>query len=254
MHPVFVIETVELSIFIYQHTQHNTTTTPLPSLHNFCPMPPKATTRTKKWGQADRDLLADLTNRQLVDITGTSHQNIEQVRDLHFWHRDKKNFRRNFRDYSAAWDLKIEYSGTRGNGGKMLRSILLISCLYTSTDILPPPPPSSIYLDEEVAFDKEGIDDDAAADANDYAAAPAAAAAADAANDNDDENNATMPPKVKPLPTKPTKKDVPAAAAKPLPPAAAAAAAATSFSVDANDPLTAHYYAEGAYDYADVVF
>ena len=47
-------------------------------------MSPKATTRTKKWGQADRDLLADLTNRQLIDITDTSHQNIEQVRETLF--------------------------------------------------------------------------------------------------------------------------------------------------------------------------
>jgi hypothetical protein len=91
-------------------------------------MPPNATTRTKKWGQADRDLLADLTNRQLIDITNTSHQYIKQVRDLHFLHWDKKNFRRNFRDYSAAWDLEIEYSGARRNGGKMPRLILLI-CL-----------------------------------------------------------------------------------------------------------------------------
>jgi hypothetical protein len=63
-----------------------------------------------------------------------------------------------------------------------------------------------------------------------------------------------MPPKVKPLPTKPTKKDMAATSAKPPPPAAAAAAAATSFSIDATDPITAYYYAEGAYDYADVVF
>jgi hypothetical protein len=50
-----------------------------------------------------------------------------------------------------------------------------------------------------------------------------------------------------------------AASAKPPPPAAAAAAAdaaavATSFSVDAEDPITVSYYAVGAYDYADVVF
>ncbi len=65
-----------------------------------------------------------------------------------------------------------------------------------------------------------------------------------------------MPPKVKPLPSKPTKKDMAAASAKPPPPAAAAAAAAaaTSFSIDATDPLTASYYALGPYDYADVVF
>ena len=66
-----------------------------------------------------------------------------------------------------------------------------------------------------------------------------------------------MPPKVKPLPTnKPTKKDMAAASAQPPPPAAAAAApaAATSFSIDAEDPITVSDYAVGAYDYADVVF
>ena len=81
-------------------------------------MPPTATTKTKNWGQADRDLLVDLTNRQLIDITDTTYQNIEQVRDLHFWHRDKKNFRKNFRNYLAAWDLEIEYSGARRNEGE----------------------------------------------------------------------------------------------------------------------------------------
>jgi hypothetical protein len=80
-------------------------------------MPPKA---TKNWGQADRDLLSNLTNGQLINITDTTHQNIdiEQVRDLHFWHRDKRNFRRNFLDYLAAWDLEFEYSSARCNGGR----------------------------------------------------------------------------------------------------------------------------------------
>jgi hypothetical protein len=36
-------------------------------------MPPKATKATKNWGQADKDLLADLANRQLIDITDTTH-------------------------------------------------------------------------------------------------------------------------------------------------------------------------------------
>jgi len=72
-------------------------------------MPPKATTKTKKWGQADKDLLADLTNRQLIDITDTPPQNIKQIRELHFWNPAKKNhFCRNFCDYLAAWDLEIE--------------------------------------------------------------------------------------------------------------------------------------------------
>jgi len=57
-------------------------------------MPPKEAKSTKNWGQADRDLLEDLTNRLLNDITDTTYQKIEQVRDLHFRHRDKKNFRK----------------------------------------------------------------------------------------------------------------------------------------------------------------
>ena len=112
------------------------------------------------------------------------------------------------------------------------------------------PPLLSIFLDKEVAANKEGIDDDADADADNTTADEAVP---------DNNNYATMPPKVNPLPTKTTKKDIAAAAAKPPPPAATAAA--TSFSVDAEDPLTAHYYtdgaydyAEGAYNYADVVF
>jgi hypothetical protein len=71
----------------------------------------------------------------------------------------------------------------------------------------------------------------------------------------DDYNYATKPPKVKPLPKKPNKKESATAAVKPPPPAAAAAAAATvAFSINAEDPLTVSYYAEVVYDYADVVF
>ena len=127
MHPVFVIETVESSFFIpfstyVPQTQENSA----PFSPYDCPMPPKETTKTKKWGQARRNRLADLTNRQLIDITNTTYPNIDQSRDFHFWHRDKKNFSRNFRKYSAAWDLEIEYSDARHNGGKMRRLILLI--------------------------------------------------------------------------------------------------------------------------------
>ncbi len=98
-----------------------------------------------------------------------------------------------------------------------------------SSNALPPSPSNVLFLDEEVSANKDGIDDDA--DADDYAADDYAAANDD---DDDDDDNATMLPKVKPLPTKPTKKDIAAAAAKPPPPAAAAAA--TSFSVDAKTP------------------
>ena len=81
-------------------------------------MPPKA---TKKWGQFDKDLLAKLIHQQLIDITDTSLENIEQVRVAHFWHHDPHNFRRNFRNNLAAFDLEVEYSGARRreSGGKL---------------------------------------------------------------------------------------------------------------------------------------
>ena len=100
---------------------HNTQ----PSSHTV-PVPQKEAKSTKNWGQADKDLLANLTNRQLINITNTTYQNIKQVRDLHFRHSDKKNFCKKFRNYLAAWDLKIEYGGARRNGGKMRCLILLI--------------------------------------------------------------------------------------------------------------------------------
>ncbi len=113
--------------------------------------------------------------------------------------------------------------------------------------MLPPPPSAVFFLDE----DEEGIDNDDTNDADEDIDA------ADDAADDDDVEYATMLPKVKPIPKKTApKKESAAAAANPPPPAAAAAAAtaATCFSVDAGDPLTTHYYAEGVYDYADVVF
>ena len=103
--------------------------------------------------------------------------------------------------------------------------------------MLPPPPFAVFFLDG----DEEGIDNDDTNDADEDIDA-----AADAATD-DDVKYATMLPKVKPIPKKAApKKESAAADAKPPPPAAAAAAdTATSFSVDAGDPLTTHYYAEG---------
>jgi hypothetical protein len=102
--------------------------------------------------------------------------------------------------------------------------------------LLPPLLPS-IFLDEEVTDNEEGIDNDTNAATDDIAAAA-------------DDNDATMPPKVKPLPKKTTKKDMATASAKPPTPAAAA----TSFSINAEDPITVSDYAVGAYDYINVVF
>ena len=68
---------------------------------------------------------------------------------------------------------------------------------------MPPSPLPSIFLDEEVTANKEGIDDNTNAAANNADAdADDETTANEVAPDNND--YATMPPKVKPLPTKTT--------------------------------------------------
>ena len=98
---------------------------------------------TKNWGQADKDLLNKLINRQLIDITSTPHLKIEQVRLAHFCHRNTVNFYRNFRDFLAAWDQELKYSGAqrREGRGKMGCLFLLFFCLLACplTRHLPPP-------------------------------------------------------------------------------------------------------------------
>ncbi len=92
-------------------------------------MPPKATTKTKNWGQSDKDHLTDLIQAGLVDIEDLSLENIEAVQQEHFRHRSVKNLWRNVKDFSTAFDLEAEYSIVRRNeGGEgKLRRIILIT-------------------------------------------------------------------------------------------------------------------------------
>ena len=113
-----------LVIFTYQ-PHHTHKTTPV------SPFPPDATQgnhKTKKWGQSDKDNLTDLIQVGLVDIENLSLDNINTVRQDHFRHRSVKNFRQNFKDFSAAFNLKTEYSSARRNkGGRgKLRCMVLI--------------------------------------------------------------------------------------------------------------------------------
>ena len=112
MAPIFVILVADLSFLPTSHT----TQAQLRSPH-FRQMPPKATSKAKKWGEPDKDHLYDLIQTGQVDIGDLSLENIEAVRQEHFRHRSVKNFRRNFKDFSAAFDLEAEYRGARRIGG-----------------------------------------------------------------------------------------------------------------------------------------
>ena len=67
----------------------------------------------KKWGKVDKAALQDLIDDGTVDVSDLSVRTIDAIRDEYFRHREKKNFRRNFRDFIAANALELEYSSAR---------------------------------------------------------------------------------------------------------------------------------------------
>ena len=71
----------------------------------------------------------------------------------------------------------------------------------------------------------------------------------DVASSNAATNYATMLPKVKPPPKKPTRRESTAAAMPHPAVTAATATVATTLSIDVEDPLTTSYYADGVYNY-----
>ena len=77
----------------------------------------------------------------------------------------------------------------------MRRLLFVIFCLLASSNVASlPPSPVVLFLDEEIAADEEEIEDNGIDDAaEDIAAADAPA--------EDNIDYATMPPKVKPIPT-----------------------------------------------------
>ena len=73
-------------LIIFQPTHHT-----IGSPH-FRQMQPKATSKTKKWGEPNRGHLFDLIQTGQVDIGDLSLQNIEAVRQEHSRHRGIKFF------------------------------------------------------------------------------------------------------------------------------------------------------------------
>ncbi len=65
---------------------------------------------TKNWSKVDKTSLAKLVHNKDADIKDLSTNNIGAVRREYFCHRNKKNFRCNFQNFTATFNLKAEYS------------------------------------------------------------------------------------------------------------------------------------------------
>jgi hypothetical protein len=74
---------------------------------------PSPTPTKRNWGKADRAFLLQLIVDGEVDIEDLSYENIDAVQERWFGHRQKRNFRRNFKDYAASFDLERAVAGAR---------------------------------------------------------------------------------------------------------------------------------------------
>jgi hypothetical protein len=68
---------------------------------------------TKQWGKADRTLLHQLIAKGSVDIEDLSTAIIDSVQKQHSGHRSQQKFWRNFKDFSASYDLELGLARAR---------------------------------------------------------------------------------------------------------------------------------------------
>jgi len=69
--------------------------------------------KVKPWGKVDKAALHKLVVDGIFDIEDTSFENIDNVRERFFPHRELCNFRRNFANFSQAFDLEAALAGAR---------------------------------------------------------------------------------------------------------------------------------------------
>ena len=69
--------------------------------------------KVKPWGKVDKAALHKLVVDGVFDIEDTSFENIDNVRERFFPHRELRNFRRNFTNFSQAFDLDAALEGAR---------------------------------------------------------------------------------------------------------------------------------------------
>jgi hypothetical protein len=87
---------------------------------------------TRNWGKVDRAALRKLVLDGNVDIKDLSYENIDAIQEQCFPHRTVRNFWRNFKDYSGAFNLERELINTRcaaeAPAGKMCYYIIVNAC------------------------------------------------------------------------------------------------------------------------------
>ncbi len=89
---------------------------------------PTFTKTTKQWGKVNKSYLHQLIVDGKVDIEDLSFENIDDVNALYFPHRQRRNFRCNFKDFASSFDLDQELSGARLQAAKGKLRVCRLFC------------------------------------------------------------------------------------------------------------------------------
>jgi hypothetical protein len=95
-------------------------------------MPPN-----KYWGKVDKVALASLVEDGDINISNTSLEYTTFVHSDYFSHHDLRNFRRNYRVFSAAFDLEAEYAGARRHNGGNCTSLFVVVFSRVRVPLIP---------------------------------------------------------------------------------------------------------------------
>jgi hypothetical protein len=106
-----------------------------------------AKTKVKPWGETDKYTLGELIRKGKVDIDRLDDTNyINKVLTDHFPHRDKRNFIRNFRTFSASWDTETARNGARKEDSQGKSQLLLHHIIIVHNYLIPNPTLSEQFV------------------------------------------------------------------------------------------------------------
>ncbi len=97
----------------------------------------------KYWGKVDKAALASLVEDGDINISDTSLEYTASVHSDYFSHHNLRNFRQNYRVFSAAFDLEAEYAGARRRNGGNCTSLFVVVFMRVPVPLIPSLPPAA---------------------------------------------------------------------------------------------------------------
>ena len=85
----------------------------------------------------DKAALASLVEEGDINISDTSLEYTASVHSDYFSHHDLRNFRRNYRVFSAAFDLEAEYADARRCNGGNCTSLFVVVFMHVRVSLIP---------------------------------------------------------------------------------------------------------------------